>query len=697
MYKNNTPGDKFQEATQPAPDALIRHWRQAIGILAKRDAKFVCLARNSKGAGLPRGWNKPENLKSAKQALAHLDAGGNVGLAAGTGNLYILDFDRDAGRGYECEHLDGALHFRRPNAPWKAKFVFSCPDPIPTRTKRGHGIDLLGVNSNGTHWQGVIAGVHASGAPILWGGHHIPELPRDTVAALWEEWTGSALFAPERAEGAGDPTYADADLARVADALRYVDPNAIDYLVWQGIIAALHDAFGDEALDLAVEWADGKPGEVEAKWGSYDREYTGKPTTLKTIFFLARKAGWPDTWLQDRLLAYRRWLASPAAIETLKEAGCKTPERARKLLDTILQRCEQEKRLRVRPGYAWLARESSISQAGIGAYLARLYAAELIQLHPGGEGKPMEIELVLHILNASAIGSDTTTTTTPVVETVQDVQNWNVYREHRPDELFINNHHAYIVTHPQAELPPLGDNGLPILLALLDGPLTSAEAAAETGHSYHACARVLRRYVAHGVVDVTHAQRNRKTYTLKEEWRTILEANRPRITTHGVLRFRHDKALEQRERYLRRNGEDKKADDVQAERARLKPTLDRIREEAGIIPFPPRERRDKHQERRRRLTLAYLAGERALYRPKTAPSTEAARWRRRYYSAVRPLAERDWREFSAWALVRYGPGWWVRKDITDVLGQYRLFEMDQDYVPPIRWAGDSTELAAAAD
>lgn len=658
-----------------------RRDRQAIGILAKRNARFVAIRHGSK---LPRdkGWNKTENTLSAADALAHLATGGSVGHAAGTGNVYWFDIDRDAERAYECPQLSGGFHIRRDNAPDKVKFAFTCDAVVPTRPRsQKHGFDLLGVNANGTHAQAVIAGMHPSGDPYRWGGHTVPHLHIDTVAALFEEWTdGEDLFPPAREPSELDPTYADADLARVADALRYVDPNAIDYNTWQGIIAALHDAYGDAALDLAVEWADGQPGEVEDKWGSYDRAYSGKATTLATIFYLARKNGWVDTQLQDRLAAYRRWLASPEAIETLKASG-RNPERARKLLDTILQRCETDRRLRIAPGYAWLAKESGISQARLGAYLARLFAAGLIELTPGQEAtrdapaQPTMIELVLHNRNASPIGSSIDI---PTVEgSVPVVQNWNVYREFRSDELFINGHAVYNATHPKAELSPLGDNGLAALLVLLDGPLSIAEAAEETGHSYNATARTLRRYAQYGLVCVTTGYRNRKTFTLKEEWREILQANRPKTTTYGVMLFRHDKALASRIKHLQAYGHSERAAKLQAARDKLEPVIKQVIEEAGIIPYRP-QRTDKQVERRRRLTRAYVVGERAEYRPKQEGQTEADRWRRKEYAQGRMATASDWPFFAAWAEATRGPGWWVHLDQTDVIGLYRVWQTTGD-------------------
>jgi hypothetical protein len=574
-------------ATTPTPTAgalWARQWRQILSITGKREGRYVEIKRGSK---LPtrKGWNQTENTLSAKQAKAHIANGYNIGLATGSGGLYVIDFDNDAERGHECDQLSGGLYTYRANAPHKAKFIFSCPDPIPTRLKsKAHGIDLLGINANGTHAQAVIAGFHDTGAPILWGGHTVPVLPADTVAALWEEWTGAELFAPgprglpeEREPSA---TYAGADLARVADALRYVDADAIDYTQWQGIIAAIHDAFGDEALDTVVDWANGKPGEVEAKWHTYDREYTGKRATLKSIFYLARKGGWPDVWLQERLREYRQWLASPDAIEKLKEAGFKNAEQARRLLDTMLQKCEEMGSLSIAPGYAYLSKHSTIAKGGIARYLARLFATGWLNLQMGKEaGEATVIELLPKSVCRNVNSIPTTGTTVHVAT------NWNIYREFRPSEAFMNNHYAYSSTRTKATLPPLGNNGLGALMALLDGPITTKGVAEAVGHSYRAMARTLSRYEANGVVCVEVGERGLKTYTLKENWRDILKANIPLMPTYAVQLVRQVDALKSRESILLFNGDDEKADKVGKEYLRMAALLAKVKAEAGIVPF----------------------------------------------------------------------------------------------------------------
>jgi DNA-binding PadR family transcriptional regulator len=458
---------------------------------------------------------------------------------------------------------------------------------------------------------------------------------------------------------------------------------------------------------------------VEGKWRTFDREYTGRAATLEGIFYRARKNGWQDTWLQDRLKEYRFWLASPDAIDTLKQPIpapseddpertrklFSNPERGRKMLDAILQKCEADQSLRITPGYDWLRKETGIAQGSIGDYLARLFTGGFINLQPGEKGgKAAVIELVLQDLNSI----------NPSGETIQVVKNWKIYREFRTDEAFLNNHAVYVATHTQAWLAqryighsgkrlskpryegeglPLGDNGLGALLALLDGPTTISDAAELVGYTYGAMARTMRRYLDHGLVGVTVGERNRKTYTLKEEWRAILDTNRPKMTTCTIQWGRDVGALKSKSAYLEHRGEDEKAAKVNEEYERKKVILEGARDELGIIPFVQPGRVDPHTERLNRLKHAYVAGERAEHRPKHRTQTEADKWRQREYAKSAAAAESEWDELNAWATMQHGPGWWARRDKTDIIGQYHVFKLSGDRIPTMHWAGGQAVAA----
>ncbi len=395
---------------------------------------------------------------------------------------------------------------------------------------------------------------------------------------------------------------------------------------------------------------------------------------------------------KETLAMFRNWLASPDAIEKLKEDGFRNAEQARRLLDTMLQKCEEMGSLIIAPGYAYLSKNSTIAKGGISRYLSRLFHAGYINLKLGKEaGEATVIELlpnpVLHNVNSIALPGTT----------VHVVQNWNIYREQRASEAFMNNHYAYSSTRTKATLPTLGSNGLGALMALQDGAVTIKEAAAAVGYSYDATARTLSRYVANGLVDVTVGYRGLKSYSLKEDWRAILKAKIPLMPTYAVQLVRHVAALKSRESIKRFYGEDEKADKVKAELERMAALLAKVKEAAGIIPFVQPDRVDKHEERRRRLTYAIVLGERALHRLPVAMTkpTDANKWRRKEYVKTLPIVQHNWPEFNAWAVVEYGAGWWAKLDETDILGRYKIFEFACERVPTIKWAGQQADYQAA--
>jgi len=393
--------------------------------------------------------------------------------------------------------------------------------------------------------------------------------------------------------------------------------------------------------------------------------------------------------LKEALVRQRAWMAAPVAIEALKEAGFKNPEQARKLLDTILQKCEQAKMLTVAPGYAYLSKHSTIALGGLSRYLARLFAAGFINLQmgkKGGEATSIELVLnsVLHNVNSSTLST--------TGKAIHVVQNWIIYREYRGSEAFMNSHYAYSSTRTNATLPTLGANGLGALMALQlqDGTVSTKEAAAAVGYTYGAMARTLRRYVEHGLVDVAVGERNRKTYTLKDTWRNILQANLPKMPTYAVQLVRHVAALKSRESIKRFYGEFEKADKALAEFVRMDALLTKVKLAGGIVPFTRvTDKVNKHEERRRRLTHAYVIGERAVNRLPVAVTkpTAANQWRRREYAKIRPAAQHDWDAFNAWSVLEYGAGWWTKLDQTDVLGRYKMFEYARDREPTLHWVG----------
>lgn len=165
--------------------------------LAKYGCRFTLFKTRTKG---PRtyGWQWPENGHTAEEAIAHLLAGGNVGLQCGSGNIYAFDLDKDANeRIAQFPELAEAVTIWRRDATHKAKVLFQCAERLEgvkyqdhKNEERNHKVELLAFARNtGGHNNAVIAGIHEDGARILTAYREIPELTAGQVHEMMDRWT----------------------------------------------------------------------------------------------------------------------------------------------------------------------------------------------------------------------------------------------------------------------------------------------------------------------------------------------------------------------------------------------------------------------------------------------------------------------------------------------------------------------------
>lgn len=111
-------------------------------------------------------------------------------------------------------------------------------------------------------------------------------LPLDVLRTLIGQYKATGLRTKRQHEG----TYkAPVDQAKVADAIKHIDPMGIDYDEWLSVLMGIHNEFGDGGLPLAEGWAKGTDGEVERKWRSFKQ---GGATTIASTFRLAMDHGW---------------------------------------------------------------------------------------------------------------------------------------------------------------------------------------------------------------------------------------------------------------------------------------------------------------------------------------------------------------------------------------------------------------------
>jgi DNA-binding transcriptional ArsR family regulator len=513
-------------------------WKQVIAILAKRGGRFVPIQRGTKGK-LRQAWNKTENTLSYRHACSELSAGHNIGLATGTGNLYILDFDNNADRGHECFHLADGLYTYRENAPDRAKFVFLCESPLPTRHDKPNGIELLGLNSNGTHCQGVIAGIHPTGAPIVWGGSNVPVLSVDIVAELWQDWTGKPLFfTPSAADHNNYPSTA---LAIAVSALNSIPPWSIDYTPWQGMVAAMRDEYGDDALPYVVEWAEGDAGEVEKMWRAYERDYNGRKTTMGTIFYLAELNGWVrpapvvDSGVEELLAGAKAAVYSPVTIELMKVAGIRRCSDYRNTLTHIVETANAKHSLRVALTEHRLADELGIGKTTAHNHLKVLEAAGFMTIQRDEKGTVVDI-------TPFAVASLSEPLLTKIEErgSLSDAEiGWQ--NEHRLDDAFASFRYKDAVGLRDGVCTPFMDTlskaGRELWPLLARGDCDKTGLVEESGFGRRHVLGLLKKYVAAGLV----YEKDDGTWALIEQAEERLDEVRPHMYTYGAGQFRAHK------------------------------------------------------------------------------------------------------------------------------------------------------------
>ena len=172
--------------------------RRLSTVLQEAGAGFVLIPARSK-APTYKGWQR--NPKPLAEAFQHAANGGNVGLLGGHNGLILLDADAHADRVLAAEpRLTGTVRIFRRNAPDRAKWIVRIDGELPP-SKKAHGI--IEVLATGT--QGVIVGVHDSGAAIDCEGDTIVTLTAADVATLWRTLTGEELGRTRRRDDAPPP------------------------------------------------------------------------------------------------------------------------------------------------------------------------------------------------------------------------------------------------------------------------------------------------------------------------------------------------------------------------------------------------------------------------------------------------------------------------------------------------------------
>lgn len=98
------------------------------------------------------------------------------------------------------------------------------------------------------------------------------------------------------------------DPATVKSMLDVLPPWSFGYDTWVSILMAVHSALGDDGLELAEQWGEGKPGEIAAKFASFD---AAGGVTFATLVYHAKQAGWQPAAAADETDLPAAWRITP--------------------------------------------------------------------------------------------------------------------------------------------------------------------------------------------------------------------------------------------------------------------------------------------------------------------------------------------------------------------------------------------------
>ncbi len=118
------------------------------------------------------------------------------------------------------------------------------------------------------------------------------ELPLDIVKDLIKRYQETGLRERHKvnARYAGQTP----DETEVVNALKRIDPWAIDYDQWLAVLMAIHSAYpNDTGLTIAEQWGQGAQGEVGRKWRGFKGEGNVQGRVgIGSVFALAKEHGW---------------------------------------------------------------------------------------------------------------------------------------------------------------------------------------------------------------------------------------------------------------------------------------------------------------------------------------------------------------------------------------------------------------------
>lgn len=232
--KKNSPAAGAGGRGQKKENNLHKQYKPLIDALSNAGASFCFIHPPGKQIGKrvstgkePVGAEWQKNPRSREQALAWLRQGGNVGVLCGYGGIVILDADADADAVEAAlPQLRETIKITRANAPERAKWIVCVRGEMP-RAQKTKKLEILAVGN-----QGVVAGVHASGAMLEWSGSAVVELDAEDLLAAFEQLTGAAAKRNATQQD-GEPATAEQYADRLAYVGRVLAHANISHSAWK--------------------------------------------------------------------------------------------------------------------------------------------------------------------------------------------------------------------------------------------------------------------------------------------------------------------------------------------------------------------------------------------------------------------------------------------------------------------------------
>lgn len=261
----------------------------------------------------------PHGVHSATTDLARIDhwlrIGLNLGATSPDGRILYIDIDPRHGGDMRSLLLPRSWGWRTGRGDGGVHILYRVPPGMPPgNASLGAGIDILGPGKYGV----IPPSIHPdTGGPYCWGKGCSP-LERELTEVpphILERLRGRDNARPE---DFGDDNVC---LDEVISALPYVDNGPREIWVRVGIILkrALDEDTGWALFD---RWSKGASNYNELRnrkdWNSFGRRGRANRVGVGTIFFLARKAGWPG-WMPPDTPVYSD--AMVAEYVALHEGG----------------------------------------------------------------------------------------------------------------------------------------------------------------------------------------------------------------------------------------------------------------------------------------------------------------------------------------------------------------------------------------